>query len=76
MPPVPTVGGLADEGIDELRAKAQRPSSVEVRVDPVTFDRLFIVRFEDRDPLLLAVAPTDLAAILHTLSAAIAQSLN
>lgn len=66
----------AGEGVDELLAKALRPLTVEVCVDPVTLDRLFTLHFEDHSPLYIAVRATDLSVILGDISKAIARSLN
>lgn len=66
----------AGERIDELLAKALRPVAVEVRVDPVTLDRLFILHFEEHEPTHIVVGACDLAVILADLTAAITQSLN
>ncbi len=66
----------AGEGMEELLAKALRPLSVDVRVDPVTLDRVFTLHFEERAPLHIAVGAADLTVILASISKVVARSLN
>lgn len=72
----PGLPANAGDGLDELLAKALRPVGVQVIVDPVTLDRLFILHFEDHGPIHIAIGPAELACILNDLSRAVASSLN
>jgi hypothetical protein len=72
----PLYPAAAGEGIDELLAKALRPLTVDVCVDPVTLDRIFTLHFEERSPLYIAVPAQQLTAILSNLAEATARSLN
>ena len=66
----------AGERIDELLAKACRPVAVEIRVDPVTLDRLFIFHFEECPPVHIAVGACELAVVLTSLAKAISKAMN
>lgn len=66
----------AGEGIEELLAKALRPLTVDVCVDPVTLDRVFTLHFEEHPPLHIAVGAAELTAILGNITKAVARSLN
>jgi len=76
MPAGPLDPAEAGEGIEELLAKALRPISVQVRVDPVTMDRLFELHFEDHAPLHIAVSAAHLTMILGDISKVVARSLH
>lgn len=72
----PSLPVFAGDGLDELFAKAIRPVAVEVRVDPVTLDRLFTMHFEEHPPLHVAVGSVELAVILSDLTRVAASALN
>lgn len=64
------------DGLAELIAKARRPVAVDVRVDPVTLDRLFTLHFEDHPPIHVAVGALDLTAILADMHKVAASAMN
>lgn len=51
-------------------------TAVQITVDPLTLDRLFVVHSEERAPILLRVSPIELPGILRDLALAIARSLH
>ena len=72
----PVFPASAGDRLEELLAKALRPVAVEIRVDPVTLDRLFTLHFEDHPPAHIAVGACELAVILTNLSRAVTNALN
>lgn len=76
MPARPLNLAEAGAGIEELVAKALRPLTVDVCVDPVTLDRLFTLHFEEHAPMHIVVGPAELITILASISKAVARSLN
>lgn len=60
----------------ELCATALRPAIIQILVDPLTADRLFLFQFEDHAPISLRISPLELEGMLQDLAAAIARSKN
>jgi len=55
---------------------ARLVTAVEIRVDPDTLDRLFVVHCARKSPVKLRVNPVDLAIILKALAQASKRSMN
>lgn len=66
----------AGERLEELLAKALRPVAVEIRVDHVTLDRLFVFHFEDHPPIHIVVGICELTGVLIDLARVVSNSLN
>lgn len=60
----------------ELCETALRPAIVQILIDPVNQDRLFILQFTDHAPLSFRISALELPLILKQLASAIARSLN
>lgn len=60
----------------EICEGAIRPSIIEVLVDPMTHDRVFIFQFEHHGPLSVRVSPEGVPAMLLQLAKAVARSIN
>lgn len=60
----------------ELCQAAIRPAVIQVMVDPVTHDRLFLFQFDHQAPIAVRVSPLDLPAMLAQLARAVANSVN
>jgi hypothetical protein len=63
-------------GLGDDWPRGMTVTCVEVYVDPETRDRLFYVRFDDHEPIMLRVEPVRLAGILASLAKAVARSLH
>jgi hypothetical protein len=55
---------------------ALRPAVVQILIDPMTQDRLFILQFTEHAPLAFRVSALELPLILNQLAATIARSLH
>lgn len=68
-----------DHGHQKLLEMCQtslRPAWVEVLIDPITMDRLFILQFRDHSPVVIRQSPTEVAGALQQLAIAVARAGN
>ena len=55
---------------------AERPAVIQIHVDPMTKDRVFLFQFEERAPVTIRVPFVELPGMLAELARAMARSIN
>lgn len=68
-----------DRGASQIIAlceQAARPAQLQILVEPLTHDRVFIFQFSDRAPISVRISPAELPIMLAQLARAIARSVN
>lgn len=67
---------LPAEGSDDPYADSVIVTGVDVHVDPLTLDRIFVVHSEATKPLTLRVPALDMPGILQSLADAVTRAMN